>query len=118
MVIRIPDVTLSRSDLETALGRPVDRHEPRSGRASMFAQIDIDDDRDQWVVALGCIQSLQAPVQRLVAEGLIGSPCVDVAVGLPASAVATSLTIPARLAVAAGAAGMDVVVSVYSTSSA
>lgn len=117
IVIRIPNVTLSRSDLETALGLSLDRYEPTTDHATGYAQIDIPDDRDQWAAALDCAQSLCEPFQRLVAESLIGSPGFDVAAGFPSSALSKSLAIPAQLAAAAGEAGMDIEISVYRTES-
>jgi hypothetical protein len=113
IVIRIPNVALSRSDLNASLGLEVDRYEATSDRA--YAQIDIADDRDQWVVALDRIQSIRAFVQGLVSRGLIGAPSLDVAVGFPRSSLSKSLTIPAGLAAAAGAAGIDVHLSIYKT---
>jgi hypothetical protein len=115
IVIRIPDVVLSRSDLEAALGRPLDRYEQPTDRTSAFAQIDIPDDRDQWAAALDCVQSVRDPVQRLICESLIGLPCLDVAVGFRSSAVSTSLAIPAQLAAATGETGLDINISVYRT---
>src|SRR6266849_5951116 len=101
IVIRMPNVTLSRSDLETALGLPLDRYEQPTDRATGYAQIDIPGDRDQWAAALDCVRSVREPVQRLVAESLIGTPGFDVAVGFPSSALSKSLAIPAQLAAAA-----------------
>jgi len=58
IVIRIPDVALSRSDLNASLGLQVDRYEASSGRA--YAQIDIADHGDKWAAALDLIQSIRA----------------------------------------------------------
>jgi hypothetical protein len=55
------------------------------------------------------------PIQRLMSERLIGPPRLDVAVGFPSSTLSISLTIPARLAAAAGKTGMDIDISVYLT---
>lgn len=116
IVIRIPNVTLSRPALETALGRPLDRYEQPTDRATgCYAQIDIPNDQDQWAAALDCVQSVREPLRRLVAENLIGTPGFDVAVGFPSSALSKSLAIPAQLAAAAGEAGMDIDISVYRT---
>jgi hypothetical protein len=115
IVIRIPDVTLSRADLETALGLPLDRYEQPADSASAYAQIDIPDGGDQWAAALDCVQSVRDPIQRLVSESLIGSPSLDVAAGFPSSALSTSLTVPARLAAAAGETGIDIDISIYRT---
>jgi len=115
IVIRIPRVTLSRSDLETELGLSLDRYEQPSDRAHGYAQIDTADDRDQWAAALDCVQSIGARIRRLVSDNLIGSSHMDVAVGFPSSAVSTSLAIPARLAAVAGETGMDIAISVYRT---
>ena len=49
IVIRIPDVALSRSDLNASLGLQVDRYEASSGRP--YAQIDMADHGDKWAAA-------------------------------------------------------------------
>ena len=118
IVIRISDVILSRSDLEAALGRPLDRYEQPTDRVSSYAQIDIPDDQDRWAAALDCVQSIGARLQRLVPENLIKSPQMDIAVAFPSSAVMRSLVIPARLTAAAGEAGMEIGISIYLTSDA
>ena len=110
IVVRIPDVALSRSDLDAALGLEVDRYESSPGRA--YAQIDIG---DQWDAALACVQSVRAVILRLVAEGSIGAPSLDIAMVFPHSYLSKTLTIPADLAAIAGGAGMDVQLSVYKT---
>ena len=113
IVIRIPDVALSRSDLNALLGLQVDRYEASSRR--VYAQIDIADGGDQWAAALDHIQSLRTIIPRLISEGSIGTPSLDVAMVFPHSSLSKSLTIPADLAAAAGEAGMDVQLSVYKT---
>lgn len=113
IVIRIPDVALSRSDLNASLGLEVDRYEVASERA--YAQIDVTDHGDQWAAALDRIQSIRALISGLVSGGAIGTPSLDVAMAFPNSSLTKSLTIPAQLAAAAGEAGMDVQLSVYLT---
>jgi hypothetical protein len=115
IVIRIPNVVLSRSDLDASFGLAVDRYEPSSDHTPGYAQIDIADDGDQWAAAFDCVQSIRASIQRLVSEGLIGAPTLDVAMDFPGSWLSKSLTIPARLVAVAGETGMDVEVSVYKT---
>ena len=113
IVIRIPDVSLSPSDLNAVLGLKVDRYEASPQRA--YAQIDIANAGDQWSAALDCIQSIHAIIPRLVSEGSIGMPSLDVAMAFPHSSLSKSLTVPAGLAAAAGEAGMDVQLSAYKT---
>ena len=67
IVIRIPDVSLSRSDLNASLGLQVDRYEASSGRE--HAQIDIADHGDKWAAALDLIQSIRAFIPGLVSGG-------------------------------------------------
>ena len=55
IVIRMPNVTLSRFDLEKALGAPIDRYERASDGALGYAQIDIAEEQDEWGAALNCI---------------------------------------------------------------
>jgi hypothetical protein len=115
IVIRMPNVVLSRSDLDASLGLAVDRYEPSSDHTPGYAQIDIADDRDQWDAALACIQSIRAAIQELVSKDLIAAPNLDVAIGFPSTTMSKSLTIPASLTAAAGEAGMDIDLSVYQT---
>ena len=100
IVIRIPDVALSRSDLNASLGLQVDRYEASSGRP--YARIDIADHGDKWAAALDLIQSIRAFIPGLVSGGAIGTPSLDVAMDFPHSSLSKSLTIPAQLAAAAG----------------
>jgi len=113
IVIRIPDVSLSRFDLNAALGLQVDRYEASSERA--YAQINIADHGDQWAAARDRIQSIRAFIPGLVSRGAIGAPSLDVAMALPHSSLSKSLTIPAQLVAVAGEAEMDIQVSVYQT---
>ncbi|WP_407154844.1 hypothetical protein [Bradyrhizobium sp. STM 3557] len=111
VVIRVPDVALSRSDLETLLQLEVDRYEPSSGRA--YAQIDNGDHEDQWAALLDLIHSIDTVIPGLVSEGKIGRPSVDVAIIFPDALMSKNLIIPADVVAAAGEAGMSIQVSVY-----
>jgi hypothetical protein len=111
VVIRIPDVAISRSDLGTSLKLQVDRYEPSSGLA--YAQIDNGDHEDQWPALLELIRSIGPVIPDLVSKGEIGRPSVDVAMVLPDSLMSKFLIIPAEVVAAAGEAGMDIEVSVY-----
>lgn len=113
IVIRIPDVSLSRSDLNASLGLEVDRYEASSGLA--YAQIDVAGVGDQWAAALDYIRSIRAAIPRLVSEGAIGTPSLDVAIAFPHSTLSKSLIVPAALAAETGEAGIDVELSVYKT---
>jgi hypothetical protein len=113
IVIRIPNVSLSRADLVAALGRQIDRYEETTGLA--YAQIDIGDGEDQWVAALDCIRSIQSVITLLISEGSIGTPSLDIAMAFPHSYASKSLAFPAALARATGEAGIDVEISVYCT---
>ena len=115
IVIRIPNVALSRSDLEKALGRPLDRFEQPTNGTLAYAQIDVPGDRDQWTAAHDCVQSIHGAIQRLLSNGQIGSPYLDIAMAFPSSAYTMSLTMPALLIAAAGRSGMAVEISVYPT---
>src|SRR6476469_6350685 len=82
IVVRIPDVALSRSDLNASLGLQVDRYEASSGRP--YARIDIADHGDKWAAALDLIQSIRAFfIPRLVSGGAIETPSLDVAMAFP-----------------------------------
>jgi hypothetical protein len=113
IVIRIPDVKVSRAELNASLNKEVDRYEESRPNAGKYAQITIEDSEDQWHSALRCIQSIRDPVRELLSSGLIGIPALDVALELPESSPARSWIIPADLAAAAGGAGIKIEISVY-----
>jgi hypothetical protein len=113
IVIRFPNVVATRLGLEAALQCQVARYE-RSG-ASNHAQLDISETSDQWSAAIECIRAVSGRIERLVSEGAIGRPSLDVALRFPNLALSASASIPASLAEAAGRAGMDIVISVYRT---
>lgn len=112
IIIRIPDVALALPALEAALKMTVSRYE-HSADAPGYAQISIADGQDQWVTAFDCIQAIRPALQKLLAEGLIGSPYLDVALAFPTASLSASLTIPAALAAIGGETGLDIKVSVY-----
>lgn len=113
IVIRIYDVTISRPQLEAALGLSLDGYELTSGEATHYAQIDIADETDYWSSTLNTIQALGHAVEPLVAAGSIGSPSIDVALALPDDVMWVSSTIPSTVAEAAGRLGMDIDLSIY-----
>jgi hypothetical protein len=116
IVIRIPNVVATRPELEAALQCQVTRYE-RSG-ASNYAQLDISETTDQWSAAIEFIRAVSGRIERLVFEGAIGCPSLDVALRFPNLALSASTSIPASLAEAAGCAGMDIAISVYRTDEA
>jgi hypothetical protein len=116
MVIRIPDVKISRAELNSSLKLDADRYEDSRHHAGKYAQIDIADSEDQWQAAILCVQSVSKPIRELLSAGLIGTPTLDVALALPDSSLTRSWIIPADLAAAAGGAGIDIEVSVYLSS--
>jgi hypothetical protein len=103
--------------LERALGCPLNRYEQPSDGTLAYAQIDIPGDRDQWTAAVDCVRSIHGAIQRLLSDGQIGSPYLDIAMAFPSSAYTISFKIPALLTAAAGRAGMAVEISVYPTES-
>ena len=113
IVIRIENVTAARLDLEAALRCEVDRYEP-SGTSS-YAQLDIDDVADKWSAATQLIRAISERIRKLTSEGTIGHSSMDIALAFPGASLATSASIPAGLAEAAGHAGMDIEISVYRT---
>jgi hypothetical protein len=116
IVIRVPNVIVTRLELEAALSCQVARYEP-SG-ASSYAQVDIPETSDQWTAAIKRMQTLSASIEKLVSEGAIGRPSLDIAFRFPSHFLSTSGSIPASLAEAAGRAGMDIGISVYRTEEA
>jgi hypothetical protein len=115
IVIRIPDVRLTRSALETALGMTLDRYEAEGDTCSAYAQIDIPRTETPWTAAHECIVGLGESLRQLRSDELIGLPYLDIAVAFPSSVLSTSLTVPVGLAAAVGKIGMAIEVSIYRT---
>jgi len=113
IVVRIYDVTISRSQLEAALGLTLDRYELTSGEATHYAQIDVAEETDYWSSTLNTLQALGHSVEPLVAAGAIGAPSIDVALALPEDVMWVSSTVPSTVAEAAGRLGMDIDLSIY-----
>jgi hypothetical protein len=116
IVIRIPNVTATRLELEAALQCQVARYE-RSATSS-YAQLDISEASDQWSAATQCIQALSGPIEKLISEGAVGRPSLDIALRFPSLSLSASASIPASLAEAAGRARMDIDISMYRTEEA
>jgi hypothetical protein len=116
IVIRNPNVVVTRLELEAALQCQVARYE-RLG-VSNYAQLDIAETPDQWSAAIEYIRAISGRIERLISEGAIGRPSLDVALRFPDLALSASASIPANLAEAAGRAGMDIDISVYRTEEA
>jgi len=114
--MRIPNVTVTLLELEAALQCQVARYE-RSGSSS-YAQLDISETSDQWSAATQCIRAVSERIERLISEGAIGRPSLDIALRFPGLSLSASASIPASLAEAAGRAGMDIDISMYRTEGA
>jgi len=104
IVIRIPNVVATRLELEAALQCKLARYE-RSG-ISNYAQLDIAETSDQWSAAIEHIRAISGRIERLISEGAIVRPSLDVALRFPNLAMSASASIPASLAEAAGRAGL------------
>jgi hypothetical protein len=109
-------VVATRLELEAALQCKLARYE-RSG-VSNYAQLDIAETSDQWSAAIEHIRAISGRIERLISEGAIGRPSLDVALRFPNLALSASASIPASLAEAAGRAGLDIDISVYRTEEA
>jgi hypothetical protein len=116
VVIRIPNVIISRLELEATLQCKVARYE-LSGTSS-YAQLDISETSDQWSAATHCIQTVSGRIEKLISKGVVGHPSLDIALRFPSLSLSASASISASLAEAAGRAGMDIDISMYRTEEA
>jgi hypothetical protein len=87
IVIRMPNVTLSRFNLEKALGLPMDRYQRPSDGLWGLLRSTLRKTRTYEVPLSIAFDQIVDAVQRLVSENLIGPPCLDAAMKFPSSAL-------------------------------
>jgi hypothetical protein len=122
VVLRISDVALSQSELETALGVSLARHEPARVGPLHYAQVDVDIvarhvtllvEHDLWAGIVECIERLGPQIQALRNDRRIGRTSIDLAVSFSEDLAVATYGLPSRVARAAGRYGIDIELSVY-----
>lgn len=112
VVLRFPNVALSRSELEARIGRGLDRFEAGKGH-SHYGQINIPESTN-WTEITGSIESIGLSISSSIASGEIGRPCADFCNFL--TAASHTFLIPCEVAMVIARSGFDIEVSTYATS--
>lgn len=115
IVVRIADVSIRRSELETALNLVLDRYETDRRGVSNYAQIHIEDEVDYWAAAHRMLLQLKDKLQALSSAGSIGALSLDAALPFHDDLMAGSTVIPSALAQLTGEIGIDIEISIYRT---
>ena len=116
IVIRISRVAISRTSLEAALGRPVERYEAMKD-GTFYSQIDVPDSADPWRQAVLLVEKIEVPLKRLAEAGQVGLASLDVAFELEDALYAATFKVPRSVSSVLASAGLDLDVSVYRSSS-
>ena len=102
IVLRIPDVAVTRAELEEALGLLLDRFGPARNGPLSYAQINVEDDEDGWTTLVRVIERTGPVLTGLVRSGLVSRPWADIAIEMDDSLFATSVKIPSTVALTLG----------------
>ena len=113
--IRLGRVTLSRDVLEGRFGAAVDRFVRSRAGEYFYAQINVPDDGDVLVGAAAILRRFGPALLSLAADGVIGTPTLDLAFGFSPSLATHSAVVPHHIAKIAGAFGIDLEISTYPT---
>jgi hypothetical protein len=116
-VIRMSDVRLSQQELETVLGIALDRYEPSRHGALHYAQVCMAHDAADWSAVAEFLELIGPRIKELSDRRAIGAATMDFHLPFWDNKIATSSTLPARIALLAGQNLIDIETSVYLTSS-
>jgi hypothetical protein len=110
-VLRIPDVTVSRTSLEIAVGH-LDRFEASAANGTSYAQIDAPKECI-WADVLALMERVGPVLLSYFGRGEIGRPSLDVGLSIEGDRTSVSLLVPNDVVVAAGRFGFDLEASAY-----
>lgn len=114
MALRLSGVTLTQHDLDVALKQLTGRFEPEDAENSHYAQMDID--AKNPVRALLELAERSGPtIAAMLEDRRIGKAVLDIAFDYPEDGEAMSARLPAHMAAAIAAYGIDIEISVYLT---
>jgi hypothetical protein len=112
--LRLSNVTITRKELETRLGRAVDRFGVTRDGQQHYAQISIDG--DLWPAVLTLTDEAGAGLQDLLQTRAIAAAALDLGLPFWDDVMAVKAEIPSIVATSLGRAGINITVSVYLTS--
>ena len=114
MALRLSGVTISQTDLDNALRQLTSRYEAEDAAGSFYAQVDVPVDNPvRALLELG--ERSGAIIAAMLEDRRIGKAVLDIAFDYPEYGEAMSARIPAHVAAAIAAHGIDIEISVYLT---
>jgi hypothetical protein len=113
MALRLSGVTISQSDLEVAIKQLASRWEQEDAD-SHYAQIDLPE-RNPVRSVLDFAEQSGPTIAAMLEDRRIGKAVLDIAFDYPEEGEAMSARLPAHMAAAVAAYGIDIEISVYLT---
>jgi len=110
-VIRLPNIELTRAEVERLLGVTLDRFEPSKHGASHYGQLNAP--AKDWQALVALMNQVGPPIRDCVKRGEMAKPEVDVGWRIGANNVASSLNVPPAVTSAIAQFGFELVVSAY-----
>lgn len=114
IALRLSGVTIGQLELDTALKQLSSRFEPEDAEGSSYAQVDVSVDNPVRAL-LELADRSGAAISAMLEDRRIGKAVLDLAFDYPEHGEAMSARLPAHVAAAIAACGIDIEVSVYLT---
>lgn len=114
-VLRISDVAIAKSALESALQTKLDKFEPTGSVSMHYAQLDVPAEEGGWSAIVGWMQIIGPRISALRQRRLIGLASIDLAIAFDDDKVSLSIDMPSHAAEMIGKHGIDIEFSVYLT---
>jgi hypothetical protein len=116
IVLRLGGLSIDQEALENRLDFEVERYEPERKSPGSSAQINLELHDEVWSDTLQVLSQIGPSLLDLKNEGALGGATLDIAYSFPTTLAAIFRSIPHGVAKVAGDHGIDIEVSVYSSS--
>jgi hypothetical protein len=114
IALRLSGVAVTQRELDTALRQLTSRYEPEDADNSWYAQVDLDTANPVRAV-LELAERSGPAIEAMLEDRRLGRAVLDLAFDFPEAGESMSARLPAHLAAAIAAHGIDIEVSVYLT---
>jgi hypothetical protein len=114
IALRLSGVAVTQRELDTALRQLTSRFEPEDADNSWYAQVDLDTANPVRAV-LELAERSGPAIEAMLEDRRLGRAVLDLAFDFPEAGESMSARLPAHLAAAIAAHGIDIEVSVYLT---
>ena len=114
IALRLSGVTLPQQELDTAIKQLTVRYEPEDADGSFYAQVDVPVNNPVRAL-LELAERSGLAIAAMLEDRRIGQAVLDIAFDYPEHGEAMSARLPAHVAAAIGAHGIDIEISVYLT---